>query len=169
MWVKLIAQERWQGAGEIWRSRWMNPLSTVSWLQAWIQGRSQEIKVSQIQGAIPNYHIARVWTWRLMRDMDCKSGWWFFSLNIHFCTWSVKKMPCLPPPPPAFFLFLFFSFFLSIVTLHCCQFLLYSKVKQPYVYLYHFFFGFLSHLGYQKPSSKVPGAIQEVLISYLYK
>ena len=107
MWIKLIAHERWQGAGEIWKTGWMHPLSTVSWQQAWIQGRSQEIKVSQIQGAIPNQHRARVWTWGLMRGMGCKSGWWLCSLDIHFCTWSVRKIPYLAPSPPPFFLSFF--------------------------------------------------------------
>ena len=121
MWIKLIAHERWQGAGEIWKSGWMHPLSTESWQQAWIQGRSQEIKVSQIQGAIPNQHRARVWTWGLMRGMGCKSGWWLCFLDIHFCTWRVRKIPCLAPPPLPFFLsFLLGGRLLYTAVSFCC-------------------------------------------------
>ena len=46
------------------------------------------------------------------------------------------------------------------------QFLLYSQVNQLYIYL--LFFRFLSHIGYYKVLSRVPCAIQQVLISYLF-
>ena len=49
-----------------------------------------------------------------------------------------------------------------------CQFLLYSKVNQLYVYVYPLFFGFPSHLGHHRALSRVPCAIQQVLISYLF-
>ena len=49
-----------------------------------------------------------------------------------------------------------------------CQFLLYSKVNQLYVYIYPLFFGFPSHLGHHTALSRVPCAIQSVLISYLF-
>ena len=49
-----------------------------------------------------------------------------------------------------------------------CQFLLYSKVNQLYVYIYPLFFGFPSHLGHHRVLSGVSCAIQQVLISYLF-
>ena len=49
-----------------------------------------------------------------------------------------------------------------------CQFLLYSKVSQLYIYLYSLFCGFPSHLGSHRALSRVPCAIQQVLISYLF-
>ena len=48
------------------------------------------------------------------------------------------------------------------------QFLLYSKVNQPYVYMHSLFFGFPSHLGHHRAPSRVPCATQSVLISYLF-
>ena len=49
-----------------------------------------------------------------------------------------------------------------------CQFLLYSKVNQLYVYIYPLFFGFPSHLGHHRALSRVLCAIQQVLRSYLF-
>ena len=49
-----------------------------------------------------------------------------------------------------------------------CWFLLYSKVNQPHVYIYPLFLGFLSHLGQHRAMSRVPCAVQSVLISYLF-
>ena len=48
------------------------------------------------------------------------------------------------------------------------QFLLYSKVNQLYIYTYPLFFGFPCHLGHHRALSRVPCAIQQVLISYLF-
>ena len=67
----------------------------------------------------------------------------------------------------------FFFFLISIGVYSCftvlCQFLLYSKVNQLYVYTYPLFFGFPSHLGHHRALlSGVPCAIQQVLISYLF-
>ena len=45
-----------------------------------------------------------------------------------------------------------------------CQFLLYSKVNQLYVYIYPLFLGFSSHLGHYRALSRVPCAIQQILI-----
>ena len=45
-----------------------------------------------------------------------------------------------------------------------CQFLLFSKVNQLYIYIYLFFFGFPSHLSHRRALSRVPCAIQLVLI-----
>ena len=49
-----------------------------------------------------------------------------------------------------------------------CYFLLFSKVNQPYVYLYHLFFGFPSCVGYHRALSRVPCAIRSVLRSYRF-
>ena len=49
-----------------------------------------------------------------------------------------------------------------------CQFLLYSKVNQLYTYIYPLFFGFPSPLGHHRALSRVPCALQQVLISYLF-
>ena len=49
-----------------------------------------------------------------------------------------------------------------------CQFLPHSKVNQLYIYIYLLFFGFPSHLGHQRALSRVPCALQQVLISYLF-
>ena len=40
-----------------------------------------------------------------------------------------------------------------------CQFLLYNKVNQPYIYVYPLFFGFPSHLGHHKAPSRHPCAL----------
>ena len=49
-----------------------------------------------------------------------------------------------------------------------CQFLLYSKVNQLYVYIYPLFFRFFSHVVYYRILSRVPCAIQQVLVDYLF-
>ena len=46
-----------------------------------------------------------------------------------------------------------------------CQFLLYSKVNQLYVYMYPRFLGFPSHLGHHR-AEQSSSAIQQVLSSY---
>ena len=65
-----------------------------------------------------------------------------------------------------------FLFFIFLLEYRCftilCQFLLYNKVNQLYVYIYPFFLGFPSHLGHHRVLSRVPCAIQQVLISYLF-
>ena len=66
-------------------------------------------------------------------------------------------------------LFSFFKFLLEYTCLTMlCQFLLYSKMNQLYIYIYPLFFGFPSHLGHHSALSRVPCAIQYVLISYLF-
>ena len=45
---------------------------------------------------------------------------------------------------------------------------LYTKMNQPYVYVYPLPFGFPSHLSPHSALSRVPCAIQSVLISYLF-
>ena len=47
-----------------------------------------------------------------------------------------------------------------------CQFLLYSKVNQ--LYIYQLFSRFYSYIGHYRVLSRVPCAIQQVLISYLF-
>ena len=59
------------------------------------------------------------------------------------------------------------NFCWSIVDLQC-QFLLYSKVNQLYIYLSLLFFRFFSHIGHYRVLRRVPYAIQQVLISYLF-
>ena len=49
-----------------------------------------------------------------------------------------------------------------------CQFQLCSKVNQLYIYIYPLSFGFPSHLGHRRALGRVPCAIQQVLISYLF-
>ena len=69
----------------------------------------------------------------------------------------------------SFTFYFFYQFFLEqscFTMLH--QFLLYSKVSQLYVYIYPLFGGFPSHLGHHRALSRVPCAIQQVLISYLF-
>ena len=50
-----------------------------------------------------------------------------------------------------------------------CQFQVYSKVVRFYIYMYLFFFKFFSHLGYYRILSRVPCAIQQVLVGYLFE
>ena len=49
-----------------------------------------------------------------------------------------------------------------------CQFLLYSKVNQPHIYIYPLFQGFPSHLGHHRVLKRVPCAIRQDLIHYLF-
>ena len=49
-----------------------------------------------------------------------------------------------------------------------CQFLLFSKVTQLYILLYPLLFRFSSHKSHYRVLSRVPSAINQVLISYLY-
>ena len=63
---------------------------------------------------------------------------------------------------------IFFSWFLLayICFTMLFQSLLFSKVHQPYIYIYPLFFGFLFHLGHHRALSGVHCALQQVL-SYL--
>ena len=49
-----------------------------------------------------------------------------------------------------------------------CYFLPYSKMNQPYIYTYPLPFEFSSHSRHHSTLSRVPCAIQQVLISYLF-
>ena len=49
-----------------------------------------------------------------------------------------------------------------------CQFLLCSRVNQSHICIHPLIFGFPSHVGHQRALSRVPCAIQQVLISYLF-
>ena len=48
-----------------------------------------------------------------------------------------------------------------------CVLLLHSKVNQQYFYIYPLFSGFPSHLGHHRALSRVPCAVQQVLILYI--
>ena len=63
-----------------------------------------------------------------------------------------------------FFIVLEYSCFIML-----CQFQVYSKVNQLYIYRYpvFLFLRFFSHIGHYRVLSRVPCAIQQVLISYL--
>ena len=49
-----------------------------------------------------------------------------------------------------------------------CSFLLYSRLSQLHIYIYPLFFRFFSHIGHYRVLSRVPCAIQQVLVSYLF-
>ena len=49
------------------------------------------------------------------------------------------------------------------------KFLLYSKVNQLYIYMYHLFFRFPSHLSHHRTLTRVPCAAQQVLIVYFIR
>ena len=49
-----------------------------------------------------------------------------------------------------------------------CMFLLYSKVNQLYVYIYLPFFGFPSHSGHHRALSRIPCAIKQIPISFVF-
>ena len=66
-----------------------------------------------------------------------------------------------------YYFLIFKNFYWSIVDLQC-QFQVYSKVNQLYVYMYPLFFRFPSQLGYHRSLSRVLCAIHQVLISYLF-
>ena len=70
---------------------------------------------------------------------------------------------------PTLSLYFLINFFWSIVAFTMqCQFLLYNKVSQSYIYIYPLPFGFPSLLGHHRALSRVSWAIQQVLISYLF-
>ena len=60
----------------------MNPWPKLSWQQGWIQGRSQEIKVSHIQGAIQSHHVAR-----------CIHGDWWGTCTVNLVGDSFQLLP----------------------------------------------------------------------------
>ena len=49
-----------------------------------------------------------------------------------------------------------------------CQFQVHNKVNQLYIYIYLLFWRFFSHIGHYRVLSRVPRAIWQVLISYLF-
>ena len=65
-----------------------------------------------------------------------------------------------------------FSFLKCLLECSCftmlCQFLLYSKVNQLYVYMYLLFFVLPSHLDHHRALSRVPCATQQALTSYYF-
>ena len=66
------------------------------------------------------------------------------------------------------FFFLNSLFYIGVQLINDVVFQVYSKVIQLYIYMYLLFFKFFSHLGCYIILSRVPCAIQEVLISYLF-
>ena len=62
--------------------------------------------------------------------------------------------------------FIFIEVYCSCFTM-LCQFQLYHKVNQLYVYIHPLFFGFPFHSGHHRALSGVPYAIQQALGSYL--
>ena len=61
-------------------------------------------------------------------------------------------------------------FYWNMADLQCCQFLLYNKVNQLYVYIYPLFFRLFSHIAHFRVLSRVSFTrIQQwILISYLF-
>ena len=59
------------------------------------------------------------------------------------------------------------NYFLKLIFIGV-QFLLYSTVNQLHTYIYPLFLRFFSHTGHYRVLSRVPCAIQQVLISYLF-
>ena len=51
---------------------------------------------------------------------------------------------------------IFFKIYRSTVDCCVCQFQVYSKVNQLHIYIYPFFFRFLSHVGHYRVLSRVP-------------
>jgi hypothetical protein len=49
-----------------------------------------------------------------------------------------------------------------------CYYLLYRKVNKLYVFIYPLFFIFPFHSGHHRAFGRVPSAIQQVLVSYLF-
>ena len=68
------------------------------------------------------------------------------------------------------FLIYFFVLYWSKVYLQSYQFQVYSKVIQLYIYICinTYLFRFLSHIGQDRVLSRVPYAIQQVLVDYLF-
>ena len=87
---------------------------------------------------------------------------------VHLPPLLVFFPPLVSAPRRYHSTFLKTNFSWTIVALYCCQFLLFSKVNQLYVYLCPLSFGFPSHLGHHRALSGVPCAVHEVLISYLF-
>ena len=66
------------------------------------------------------------------------------------------------------FIFKIKKIYSTVIALWCCWFLLYSKVNQLYLCIYPIFFGCPSHSDHHKALSRVPCAIQYVLLSFLF-
>ena len=70
---------------------------------------------------------------------------------------------------PRFLKLFFFKLIFIIVDLQCCIiFLLYNRVNLLYIHIYPLFFRFYSHIGHYRVLSRVPCAVQQILISYLF-
>ena len=88
--------------------------------------------------------------------------------NMKQCGGASEKEKIGQQHNPAIPLLVFFFFLEYSCFIILCQFILYSKVNQLYIHIFTLFFGFPSHLGHQTALSRVPCAIQQVLISYLF-
>ena len=82
---------------------------------------------------------------------------WISFKNLSKVIWSASSYVC----------FCLFVLKYSRFTV-LCLFLLYGEVTQVYVYINPLFYGFPSHLGHHRALSRVPCAIQWVLISLFY-
>ena len=70
---------------------------------------------------------------------------------------------------PRFLKLFFFKLIFIIVDLQCCIiFLLYNRVNLLYIHIYPLFFRFYSHIGHYRVLSRVPCAVQQVLVVYLF-
>ena len=103
------------------------------------------------------------------------------SIDINMNWRTAHRIPFIIIGQLASILYFFFkkillecSWLSGCVTFRCtakwmlCYFQVYCKVNQLYIYIYPFDFRFLSHIGYYRIFSRVPCAIQQVPISYLF-
>ena len=65
-------------------------------------------------------------------------------------------------------LFFFFLIFIEVQLIYDVLFQVYSKVNHLYIYIYPLFFRFYSHIGLYRVLSRVPCAIQQVLVVCLF-
>ena len=78
------------------------------------------------------------------------------------------EVPLSQPSPKSFFFFLLIfigvQLIYNVVLVSGVQ----QKVTQLYIYMYPLFFRFFSHIGHYRILGRVPCAVQQVLISYLF-
>ena len=84
---------------------------------------------------IPHFFSQFICKWKI--GLIPRLLFWFFCLFFHWLTLSVS----------IYFLNLYFILEYSWLTM-LCQFHVYSKVIQLYIYMYPFFFRFFSHIGH---------------------
>ena len=83
---------------------------------------------------------------------------------------DMKKVILVSLQPENKLFIIFFNFQLYIGVYMIYNVILISGVSQIdlYIYMYLFFFKFLSHIGYQSLLNRVPCAIQQVLVDYTF-